>query len=138
MADDPAKINLDLDRGFWDWSPNNALVACGYLFLSERAVVLPGHLLDRLVLRERARNISPIVHALEVQQALAGGDTAALARAIDAAEQHGLIPHAARMRIVLAQMTGDPAQLAPARPPLERLEDRQFLRRLDDAATSLG
>jgi hypothetical protein len=50
---------------------------------------------------------------------------------IDDAEAHGLIPHAARMRIVLAQRTGDRAQLERARPVLERLGDKQFLRKLE-------
>jgi hypothetical protein len=41
------------------------------------------------------------------------------------------------MRIVLAQMTGDPAPLAQARPVLERLQDRQFLRRLEEVTATL-
>jgi hypothetical protein len=49
-----------------------------------------------------------------------------------------LIAHAARMRIVLAQRTGDPAPLERARPVLERLGDRQFLRRLDEAERALS
>jgi hypothetical protein len=41
------------------------------------------------------------------------------------------------MRIVLAARTGDPAPLKQARPVLERLEDRQFLLRLEDVAATL-
>jgi hypothetical protein len=41
------------------------------------------------------------------------------------------------MRIVLAQRSGDPTQLERARPVLERLGDRQFLRRLHDTAAAL-
>jgi len=74
---------------------------------------------------------------LKVFQALRADDNALLAQAIDQAEAHQLIPHAARMRIVLAQRTGDPAPLAQARPVLERLGDRQFLRRLEEVAASL-
>jgi class 3 adenylate cyclase/tetratricopeptide (TPR) repeat protein len=137
VADDPARLTLDLEHGFWDWGATNPIVASGYMFLNERGVVLPPHLLDRLVSRERARNIAPIVHALQVHQALAGKDPTELVQAIDQVEASGLVPHAARMRIVLAQMTGDPAQLEQARPVLERLEDRQFLRRLEEVAASL-
>ena len=39
-------------------------------------------------------------------------DNAALARAIDEAEEHQLIVHAAHMRIVLAKRTGDLSRLA--------------------------
>jgi class 3 adenylate cyclase len=51
------------------------------------------------------------------------------------------LPHAhgndaARMRIVLAQRTGDRAQLDRARPVLERLGDRHFLRRLQEVQDS--
>lgn len=66
----------------------------------------------------------------QIAQALLDNDDAALAAAIDAAEAHGLIVHAARMRIVLAQRSGDRTQLVRARPILERLQDRHALRRL--------
>ncbi len=42
------------------------------------------------------------------------------------------------MRIVLAQRTGDCTQLERTRPVLERLEDRQFLRQLEEVAAALG
>jgi len=41
------------------------------------------------------------------------------------------------MRIVLAQHTGDLAQLERARTVLERLEDRQFLCRLEEVSAAL-
>jgi hypothetical protein len=75
--------------------------------------------------------------AVAIAKALATSDDNELAVAIDAAEAHGLIPHAARMRIVLAQRTGDHAPLERARPVLERLGDRQFLGRLDEVQRSL-
>lgn len=75
---------------------------------------------------------------MAVARALAAEDNAALAAAIDEAEAHGLIPHAARMRIVLAQRTGDRAHLERARPILERLGDRQFLQRLKEVEDALG
>ena len=74
---------------------------------------------------------------VETSEALASGDTVRLAAAIDAAEAHHLVVHAARMRIVLAQRTGDRAPLARARPVLERLGDRQFLRRLEEVQAAL-
>jgi hypothetical protein len=40
------------------------------------------------------------------------------------------------MRVVLARRTGDRTQLDLARPVLERLGDRQFLRTLADVAAS--
>jgi hypothetical protein len=60
-----------------------------------------------------------------------------LADAIDQAKRRGLVPHAARIRIVLAQRTGDRAHLARARMILEQLGDRQFLRRLERVAADL-
>ncbi|HEY4388369.1 MAG TPA: hypothetical protein VGN34_28290 [Ktedonobacteraceae bacterium] len=74
---------------------------------------------------------------LRISLALRENDSARLARAIDEAEAHQLIPHAARMRIVLAQRSGDPAPLALARPVLARLDDRLSLRRLAEVAKSL-
>jgi len=60
-----------------------------------------------------------------------------LAATIDAVEALGRVPDSARLRIVLAEMSGDPSPLDLARPVLERLEDRQFLRRLEEVAASL-
>ena len=59
-----------------------------------------------------------------------------LATAISDAEASGLVPFAAHMRIVLAKRTGDATPLALARPVLESLGDRLFLRRLEAAAAS--
>ncbi len=72
------------------------------------------------------------IWALQITQALKDGDNEALAQAIEDAEQHQLVVHAARMRIVLANRTGSPQPLEQARPVLERLEDRFFLRRLHE------
>jgi hypothetical protein len=41
------------------------------------------------------------------------------------------------MRIVLGEMTGDPGPLGMARSVLERLEDRQFLRRLGEVEAAM-
>lgn len=78
------------------------------------------------------------IRCRQIAQALLDNDNTALASAIDDAEAHGLIVHAARMRIVLAQRSGDPAQLARARPILERLNDRRALRRLAEVEEMLA
>jgi class 3 adenylate cyclase len=81
---------------------------------------------------------APHVRAAATARAVTQGDPKALAAAIDVAEAHGLAPHAARVRIVLAQMTGDASHLEKARPVLERLQDRLYLRRLDEVAAALA
>ncbi len=74
---------------------------------------------------------------INIVKALKANDNDALARAIDEAEEHQLIVHAAHMRIVLAKRTGDLSQLERARPMLERLEDRLFLRKLGEVEAML-
>ena len=69
-----------------------------------------------------------------IARALASVDNEQLASAIDEAEAHQLIVHATRMRIVLAQRSGDHSQLERARAVLVRLGDRQYLRKLDEVA----
>jgi hypothetical protein len=111
-----------------DWMLANRGLAL--MFLNERNIISPPTIFDVEVFQE-ARNVdftNPIVH---ITEALASDDPAQLAAAIEEAEAHKLIPHAARMRIVLAQRTGDRTHLDRARPVLERLGDRQFLRRLE-------
>ncbi len=76
--------------------------------------------------------------SVQIAQALLDDDNTALASAIDAAEAHGLVVHAARMRIVLAQRSSDRAQLDRARPVLERLNDRRSLRRLEEVEALLA
>lgn len=76
-------------------------------------------------------------YAEQISRALEDGDNQALAAAIDEAEAHQLIVHAARMRIILARRTGDLAQLERARPVLEHLEDRLFLRKLREVEVLL-
>jgi class 3 adenylate cyclase len=114
------------------------VAALALTFLSERG--LPAHpdLLERAGQLADAQQIDWLMRCLAIAQALTTGDAACLAAAIDDAEAHGLIPHAARMRIVLAQRTSDASQLERARPALERLGDRQFLRRLEEAQRALS
>ncbi|HLZ59889.1 MAG TPA: adenylate/guanylate cyclase domain-containing protein [Ktedonosporobacter sp.] len=73
----------------------------------------------------------------EIALALAANDDTWLAGAIDKAEEHHLIVHAAHMRIVLAQRTSDPTQLERARPILEQLGDRRALRKLEEVKSTL-
>jgi class 3 adenylate cyclase len=106
-------------------------------FLSERGVPWrPDLLRFARETADRSRE-DIVVRTVAVAEALAAGDDAWLAAAIKDAEAHGLIPHAARMRIVLAQRTGDRDYLELARPVLERLGDRQFLRRLEEVQAAL-
>ncbi len=77
------------------------------------------------------------LRASNIATALKAGDDQALSRAIDEADEHQLIVHAARMRIVLAKRTRDLSQLQRARPVLERLEDRLFLRKLHEVAETI-
>ncbi|MGH2494588.1 MAG: ATP-binding protein [Ktedonobacteraceae bacterium] len=75
---------------------------------------------------------------VNIAQALIDNDNAQLAQAIDDAEAHHLMVHAARMRVVLAQRTGDRSQLERARVVLESLQDRHYLRKLEEVETEIG
>jgi hypothetical protein len=108
------------------------------MFLNDRGLTLPRALLDVAATHPHVRYIDAMYRCTQIASALTEGGDARLAEAIEDAEAHGLIPHAARMRIVLAQRTGDRAHLERARPVLERLGDRQFLRRLEEVAATLG
>lgn len=75
---------------------------------------------------------------VRIARALRDNDNTRLAQAIDDAEAHHLVVHAARMRVVLAQRTGDRAHLERARTVLERLQDRYYLRKLEEVEAALG
>ena len=75
---------------------------------------------------------------IQIAQSLIDNDNTRLAQAIDDAEAHDLVVHAARMRVVLAQRTGERAQLERARSVLERLQDRFYLRKLEEVETAIG
>jgi tetratricopeptide (TPR) repeat protein len=75
---------------------------------------------------------------LPIAEAMHARDMDRLAAAIDAADAAGLTPHAARMRIVLARLSGDPSPLESARSTLTALGDRQFLARLEEVEAALG
>ncbi|EFH86759.1 ATP-binding protein [Ktedonobacter racemifer] len=74
---------------------------------------------------------------IEIAYAILTDDNERFARALEKLEQYQEVVHAARLDIVLAERTGDRRYLGMARPILERLQDRQFLRRLNDVAERL-
>jgi hypothetical protein len=133
IHDDPARLALDPAR-----YPNYLTRGWVLMFLSERGEPAPAALLDSARAGAQAGTSDFLVRCVQIADALAAGDNVRLALAIDDAETHGLVPHAARMRIVLAQRAADPAPLPLARPTLERLDDRQSLRSLDEVAAALG
>lgn len=135
--DDPAPLP-DAMRAVRGWvdifkqAPELAI-----MFLSERDVPTPHSLLDLLATDLKILHYDALDYAAAIARALADGDDARLASAIDDAEAHNLVTHAARMRIVLARHTGDPTSLAHARSVLEQLDDRQFQQRLAAVAAAL-
>jgi class 3 adenylate cyclase len=107
------------------------------MFLGERGIPAPRELLDAAAAEAYFEQVPFPLLCLAIAEALAAEDDARLAEALDQAEHGGLVAHAARMRIVLAQRSGDHTQLDRARPVLQRLGDRQFLRRLEEVASSV-
>jgi hypothetical protein len=134
--EDPNKISCDpSSEELWDQTDIPTL-----MFLSEHGIHAPQALIKRLLSRLSWYSWwwdNVVIRCVEIAQALLVEDHGRLATAIDEAETHGLIPHAARMRIVLAQRTSDQTQLERARPVLERLGDRRSLRRLEEIAATL-
>jgi hypothetical protein len=136
LTDDPAPLHAALGS-LVDITRRLTPFAIPIMLINERGLLLPQALLDALAEHTSTHQDVPLLHSARIALALASGEHARLAEAIDDAEAHGLIPHAARMRIVLAQRTGDRAHLERARPALQRLGDRQFLRRLEEVASAL-
>jgi class 3 adenylate cyclase/tetratricopeptide (TPR) repeat protein len=114
-----------------------AVYTLAVMFVSERGVRADPNFSKGLWERTPVAHSEPLDRAVAIAEALAAGDDAQLATAIEDAEAHGLIPHAARMRIVLAQRSGDRTQLERTRPVLQQLGDRQFLRRLEEVESAL-
>jgi hypothetical protein len=128
--------DLLLDPSAEAW-PNVTPYPETLMFLSERGCVAPEALLRPALAEAEAEQVDFSLGAARIAAALAAGDDARLAEEIDRAEAARMVPHAARMRVVLAGRTGDRAQMDRARPILERLGDRQFLHRLDEIAARL-
>ncbi len=105
------------------------------LLLNEYGIVLRKEVIDstRRVCLEKSYGLIDI----GIAEALAGNDNERLARCIELLLRQQNVVHAARMRIVLAERTGDQSQLELARPVLERLEDRKFLQRLAEVENTL-
>lgn len=127
--DDPRHLSFDPSSDDWTIPM--------LMFLSEHGIAAS----PVLIARQRALFISlpsdPLIQMLEIAEALAQGDNVRLSEVIEKAEANGLIPQVARMRIVLARRTGNRSELEPARSVLERLGDRQFLRRLEKISAEL-
>ncbi len=128
--DDPRHLNFDPSSDDWTIPM--------LMFLSDRGIAAS----QVLIARQRALFFSlpsdPLIQMLEIAEALAQEDNARLSEALEKVEAYGLIPQVARMRIVLAQRTGDRSELERARPVLERLGDRQFLQRLEKISAELN
>jgi class 3 adenylate cyclase/tetratricopeptide (TPR) repeat protein len=127
LADDPARFELD------PMFPRASNTYFALEYFAERGLPAP----DWLIQQYQADPLDSIKEYGLVAQAATSGDDAQLAAAIEAAEARHLVPLSARARIVLAQHTGDRAQLERARLVLEALGDRQFLRRLEEVAAAL-
>ncbi len=138
LSDDPAPLEAALravsNRDDLDLLPTYS-AQCQ--FLSERGLPAPERMLDLIASGGAIHVVDHLKRWFQIARALADDDDAKLAGAIDDAEAHGLIPHAARMRVVLAQRAGDRTPLDQARPVLEQLGDSLFLRRLEEVASTL-
>ena len=107
------------------------------MFLTDRGIPAPRVLIARLRALHSTLPIDMWIYLLEIAEALEDSDLVGLTRAIDEAEDHSMIAQVARLRIVLAERTGDRTQLERARLMLEQHGDRQFLRRLEEVAAAL-
>jgi tetratricopeptide (TPR) repeat protein len=128
--DDPGHLNFEPSSDEW--------TVPMLMFLCDRGVAAPQVLIARLRALISSFPVDQLIRLVEIAEALENSDLVRLTKAIDEAEDHGMIAQAARLRIVLAQQAGDLTQLERARPVLERLGDRQFLHRLEEVAAALG
>ena len=125
--------DLNIDDGLVEMGLRPLLAAV--IFCNERGIAGPESLLVA-VSKYHGASSAPF-NCTAIARALAARDNVQLEQTINTAEANNLVVHAARMRIVLAQRTGDKTHLELARPLLERLGDRHFLRRLEEVAASL-
>jgi len=129
-----AESELNIDDGLIEIGLRPLLAAV--IFCNERGLAAPESLLTA-VCKHHGQSSAPS-NCAAIARALAARDNERLAQAIDAAEASNLVVHAARMRIVLAQRSGDRTYLERARPLLEQLGDRRFLHRLEEVDAALG
>lgn len=124
ISDDLHKLPEHRIRG------NDSLFIPCFLFLLEHGKpIYPG--VAKLI--REAASMYKIYSVLgDISLALEQDDNSCLAQAIDRAEANQFVVHAARMRIVLAQRTGDCSALERARPVLQRLGDHMHLRKLEE------
>jgi hypothetical protein len=139
LHDDPAPLASALEEVGANQDELDLLPASSALcrFLSEHALTLPVPILSLIAGGRALQREDGLKRWYEIAQSLSDDDNTRLAVAIDEAEAHGLIPHATRMRVILARRTGDPSLLERARPILERLGDKLFLRKLERIAADL-
>lgn len=109
---------------------NDSLLIPCFLFLLEHGKPIYPQLAN--LVREAASMYKIYSILGGISLALEQDDNSLLAQAINRAEADQFIVHAARMRIVLAQRTGDCSQLERARPVLQRLGDHMHLRKLEE------
>jgi class 3 adenylate cyclase len=124
VSDDPHKLPEHVVRG------NDSLFIPCFLFLLEHGKPLYPKLAK--LIRDAASMYKIYSILGDISLALEQDDNNLLAQAIDRAETNQLVVHAARMRIVLAQRTGDRSQLERARSVLQRLGDHMHLRKLEE------
>ncbi|HEV2659497.1 MAG TPA: hypothetical protein VGU68_02795, partial [Ktedonobacteraceae bacterium] len=129
-----AESELNIDESFVKLGTSPLLAAV--IFYNERGIAAPEALLAAIS-KHHGESSAPF-NCSAIARALAARDNAQLAQAINTAEACNLPVHAARMRIVYAQRSGDRAQLELARPLLVQLGDRRFLQRLEEVDASLG
>jgi hypothetical protein len=107
------------------------------MFLSEHGVPASRGVLERAPTRVFGTT-DHAIRCFAIAEALGTSDQIQLGSAIDEAEAHGLMVHAVRMGIALAQHTGARSQLRACPGVLERSPGRQFLRRHAEVEVALG
>jgi hypothetical protein len=136
LQDDPEPQRVTPAESWW-WGPSPSAIF-HIMFLNDRGISLPSDTLAVVLPAGRAARIAHLSETLAAAEAISLQDAARLRKAIGELDALGLRPHAARSRIVLAQMTGEAEPLAEARPVLQSLGDRWAIKRLDEVAERMG
>ncbi|HCI82824.1 MAG TPA: hypothetical protein DHW02_24395, partial [Ktedonobacter sp.] len=130
VADDLHKLPEHGVRG------NDSLFVPCFLFLLEHGKPVYPELAK--LIREAASMYKVYSVLGDISLALEQENNNLLAQTIERAETNQFVVHAARMRIVLAQRTGDRSQLERARPVLQRLGDTMHLRKLEEVEQEIN